>query len=145
MIVFFFIISLIVNRLDEVSYDDTDKMERDTLKIVRIDNLIEEIESQYTLPYKDEVGGLMNITREEGNLVMSYYITEDLFIENFQSMENFKIQMDEMKNEPKKLINQNTLQFVQKNNIIFIFRHYLKSKDKSERLINEIQISPNEW
>ena len=139
------VIILIFIVLSIVWKDDLDKMEKDTLKIVRIDNLIEEIESKHTLPYKDEVGGLMNITREEENLVMSYYITDDLFIENFQSMENFKLQMEEMKNEPKKLINQNTLQFVQQNNIVFIFRHYIKDNNESEKLINEIKISPNEW
>ena len=139
------VIVLILIVLNMVWKDDLDKMENDTLKIVRIDNLIKEIESQYTLPYKDEVGGLMNITREEENLVMSYYLTDVLFIKNFQSMDNFKLQMEEMKNEPKKLINQNTLQFVQENNIVFIFRHYIKDNNESEQLINEIKISPNEW
>jgi len=139
------VIVLIFIVLNMVWKDDLDKMENDTLKIVRIDNLIKEIESQYTLPYKDEVGGLMNITREEENLVMSYYLTDVLFIKNFQSMDNFKLQMEKMKNKPKKLINQNTLQFVQENNIVFIFRHYIKDNNESEQLINEIKISPNEW
>ncbi len=139
------VIVLIFIVLNMVWKDDLDKMENDTLKIVRIDNLIKEIESQYTLPYKDEVGGLMNITREEENLVMSYYLTDVLFIKNFQSMDNFKLQMEKVKNEPKKLINQNTLQFVQENNIVFIFRHYIKDNNESEQLINEIKISPNEW